>query len=407
MAVWLGPLTQFANCWGFEMVFHDQISNTEFLAAIFPKLQAHEHIAVCSKAGDPSLGGWSPQAITRKLLASNNNYFIASTFIKTGRLKVTKPNAISCYALILDDVGTLVPLERLVITPSWLLETAKDNHQAGYLIASSLTAEQADSLWQRLRDAGLTDPGASGPMTRWARLPQGINGKPKRLNADGSPFQCRLVEWRPEKRYTPTELCKAFELPPWTEEDRKPSSAFFCASSVESYPASCIPHAVGQRNACLFALARHFKSLEPQADLKRQSEICKAWHDTFVAIIGTRGFAITWADFKHAWSKVKYTTPVLEDCLIVLPAVPDIDRLRDYGPEAMHLMQICIALADHHEPEPFFLACRKASELIGLTHYDSAKLLRLFVDEGWILVVTPHTTARAARYRLNLFPQLN
>jgi len=84
-----------------------------------------------------------------------------------------------------------------------------------------------------------------------------------------------------------------------------------------------------------------------------------------------------------------------------LPPVPDIERLRDYGIEAMHLMQICISLANHHEPEPFFLACRKASELIGLTHYDSAKLLRLFVDEGWILVVTPHTTARAVRYRLS------
>jgi hypothetical protein len=387
MAVWIGTMMQFANCWGFEMVYHDQISNTEFLVAIFPELQSHEHIAVCSKAGDPSLGGWSPQANRNKLPAANNNYFIASKFIKNGRFKVIKPNAISCHALILDDVGTRVPLDRLVLAPSWLLETSQGNYQAGYLIASSLTAEQADSLWQRFRNAGLTDPGASGPVTRWARLPQGVNGKPERSNADGSPFQCRLVEWKPEKRYTPTELCEAFGLPPWTEEDRKPSSVFFCASSVESYPASCIPHAVGQRNSCLFALARHFKSLEPQADSKRQREICKAWHDKFLAIIGTKGFAITWADFQHAWSKVKYTTPVLDGCLIVLPPVPDIDRLRDYGPEAMHLMQICMALANHHEPKPFFLACRKASELVGLSRYDAAKLLRLFVDEGWIQLV--------------------
>jgi hypothetical protein len=382
------------------MVYHAQISNTEFLAAIFPKLQSHEHIAVCSKAGDPSLGGWSPQADRHKLPDANNNYFIASTFIKNGRFKVIKPNAISCHALILDDVGTRVTLDRLVLAPSWLLETSQGNYQAGYLIAISLTAEQSDSLWQRFRDAGLTDPGASGPITRWARLPQGVNGKPSRLNADCSPFQCRLVEWQPEKHYTPTDLCEAFGLPPWTEEDRKPSSVFFFHSSVESYPATCIPHAVGQRNACLFALARHFKSLEPQADSKRQRQICKAWHDTYVAIIGTKGFAITWGDFQRAWSKVKYTTPVLEDCLLILPPVPDIERLRDYGIEAMHLMQICIALANHHEPEPFFLACRKASELIGLSHYDSAKLLRLFVDEGWLQVVTPHTTARAPRYRM-------
>ena len=382
------------------MLYHDQISNAEFLAAIFPKLQSYEHIAVCSKPGDPSLSGWSPQANTHKLPAANNNYFIASTFIKKGRFIVRKSNAIGCYALILDDVGTRVPLDRLVLAPSWLLETSQSNYQAGYLIASPLTAEQADLLWQRLSDAGLTDPGASGPMTRWARLPEAVNGKPERVNSDGSPFKCKLHEWRPQTLYTPTELCEAFGLSSWTEEDRKPSSVFFCLSSVESYPVTCIPHAVGQRNSCLFALARHFKSLEPQADSKRQREICKAWHDTYVAIIGTKGFAITWGDFQRAWSKVKYTTPVLEDCLIILPPLPDIERLRDYGIEAMHLMQICIALANHHEPEPFFLACRKASELIGLSHYDSAKLLRLFVDEGWLQVVTPHTTARAPRYRM-------
>ena len=378
------------------MAHYDQISNAEFLAAIFPKLQTYEHIAICSKAGDPSLGGWSPQAKSHKLPATNNNYFIASTFIKNGRFTVRKSNAIGCYALILDDVGTRVPLDRLILAPSWLLETSRSNYQAGYLIASPLTAEQADSLWQRFRDAGLTDPGASGPMTRWTRLPQGVNGKPERSNSDGSPFKSKLHEWRPQTRYTPSELCEAFKFSVWTEESQKMA---FSPSSV-GIPANCIPHAVGQRNACLFALARHFKSLEPHADLKRQSEICKAWHDTFVGIIGTKGFAITWVDFRRAWSKVKYTTPILEECMIVLPPLPDIERLRDYGIEAMHLMQICIALENHHEPEPFFLACRKASELIGLTHYDSAKLLRLFVDEGWLQVVTPHTTARAPRYRM-------
>jgi len=380
------------------MAHYDQISNAEFLAAIFPKLQTYEHIAICSKAGDPSLGGWSPQAKSHKLPATNNNYFIASTFIKNGRFTVRKSNAIGCYALILDDVGTRVPLDRLILAPSWLLETSRSNYQAGYLIASPLTAEQADSLWQRFRDAGLTDPGASGPMTRWTRLPQGVNGKPERSNSDGSPFKSKLHEWRPQTRYTPSELCEAFKFSVWTEESQKMA---FSPSSV-GIPANCIPHAVGQRNACLFALARHFKSLEPQADLKRQREICKAWHEIFSEVIGTKAFALTWADFKKSWVKVKYTVPILEKCLTALPPPPDIDRLRDYGSQAKHLLQICIALARHHAPEPFFLSCRKAAELAGLTHHESAKILGVFVDEGWLIVVTPHTTVRATRYLLNL-----
>ncbi len=381
-------------------------TNEEFLNQILPTLKEHQYVAVCSKEGDPNLGGWPPQTDASKLATANNNFFVPSLFVKNRRLKVQKQFAVVCIAIVLDDVGSRVPSARIAVPPSWKIETSSNNFQCGYILESPINAKQADALWQRFRDADLTDPGASGPMTRWARLPQGVNGKPKRSNTDGSAFQCRLVQWRPEIRYSPTQLCEAFGLPPWTEEDRNPSSGFFCGASVESYPANCIPHAVGQRNACLFALARHFKSLEPQADSKRQREICKAWHETFFAIIGTKDFAITWADFKNAWSKVKYTRPVLEDCLMELPPLPDIEHLRDYGPGAMHLMQICIALANHHEPEPFFLASRKASELIGLTHYDSAKLLRLFADEGWLQVVTPHTTARAARYRLNLIPQL-
>ena len=393
---------QFVNCLGFEMAHHDQISNAEFLAAIFPKLQSHEHIAVCSKAGDPSLGGWSPRPSSYKLAELNNNFFVPSIFVKTNRLKVQKQFAVACVAIVLDDVGSRVSIDRLFIPPSWQIETSNSNFQCGYILESPLSAEQADSLWQRIRDADLTDPGASGPMTRWARLPKGCNGKPKRANSDGSPFQCSLHEWQPQIRYTPRELCVALGLPPWTEERQKMAFRPLLSSSVGIFPASCIPNSVGQRNNCLFALARHFKSLEPQADSKRQREICKAWHDTFVAIIGTKGFAITWRDFQHAWSKVKYSTQILEDCLIVLPPVPDIERLRDYGNEAMHLMQICIALANHHAPEPFFLSCRKAGELIEMDHRDAAKLLRIFTSEGWLSLVAQHTPIRASRYLLNL-----
>ena len=391
---------QFVNCLGFEMAHHDQISNAEFLAAIFPKLQSHEHIAICSKAGDPSLGGWSPRPSSYKLAELNNNFFVPSIFVKTNRLKVQKQFAVACVAIVLDDVGSRVSIDRLFIPPSWQIETSDSNFQCGYILESPLSAEQADSLWQRFRDADLTDPGASGPMTRWARLPKGCNGKPKRANSDGSPFQCSLHEWQPQIRYTPRELCVAFGLPPWTEERQKMAFCPPLSSSVGIYPDSCTPNSVGQRNNCLFALARHFKSLEPQADSKRQREICKAWHETFSEVIGTKAFALTWADFKNSWIKVKYTSPILESSLINLAPPPDIEALREYGSQAVKLMQICIALANHHEPEPFFLACRKASELIGLSHYDSAKLLRLFVDEGWLQVVTPHTTARAPRYRM-------
>jgi len=35
-----------------------QIANAEFIAAVFPHLPAGASAAVCSKSGDPSVGGW-------------------------------------------------------------------------------------------------------------------------------------------------------------------------------------------------------------------------------------------------------------------------------------------------------------------------------------------------------------
>lgn len=154
-------------------------TNEEFLSQIFPTLQEYEYVAVCSKVGDPSLGGWSPQTHASKLPTTNNNFFVPSLFVKNRRLKVKKEFAVTCSALVLDDVGSRVQSDRFVIPPSWNIETSSSNFQCGYIFESPINAKQADSLWQRFRDADLTDPGASGPMTRWARLPQGVNGKPK------------------------------------------------------------------------------------------------------------------------------------------------------------------------------------------------------------------------------------
>jgi hypothetical protein len=60
--------------------------------------------------------------------------------------------------------------------------------------------------------AGLCDEGSTGPQARWARLPVAVNGKPKHADADGNPFRCRLVEWRPDKKYTPQEIVDGLQL---------------------------------------------------------------------------------------------------------------------------------------------------------------------------------------------------
>jgi hypothetical protein len=200
-----------------------QISNSEFVAAVFPRLPDGAFAAVCAKIKDPSGGGWlaaRADLVAAHLSAANNNYLGCASFYPgdDGSFKARKAKFAACHFLMLDDLGTKVAMERLTgFELSWLIETSPGNHQGGIILADPLTeGALAVRLLTAMIDAKLCDAGATGPLSRWARLPVAINGKPKYALEDGSPFQCRLVEWRPDKRYTPEEIVDRLqlELPP-------------------------------------------------------------------------------------------------------------------------------------------------------------------------------------------------
>jgi hypothetical protein len=184
------------------------ISNSDFIAATFPKLPEAASALVCSKTGDPSQGGWPPvpaDRLTVPLPRSTNNYLNCASFRPdaTGAFKARKENFAACHFIMLDDIGSKVAFERLgTFKVSWLIETSPGNHQVGILLDPPLDTHQATRLLSAIIDADLCDPGATGPSTRWARLPEGINGKEKYRSADGEPFQCRLIQWNPQSRYS-------------------------------------------------------------------------------------------------------------------------------------------------------------------------------------------------------------
>ena len=196
-----------------------QITNTEFVAAVFPILPEGAFVAVCSKSGDPGLGGWSASRADQgavNLSAAKNNYLGCSSFYpgNDGSFKARKTQFAACHFLMLDDLGTKVPLDRLTgFDLSWLIETSPGNHQGGIILADPLTdGAVAVRLLNAVIDSGLCDAGATGPLSRWARLPVAINGKAKYADEDGMPFQCRLVEWRPDNRYTPQGIVDRLQL---------------------------------------------------------------------------------------------------------------------------------------------------------------------------------------------------
>ena len=194
-------------------------TNAEFLAAVFPSLPEGAFAAVCSKNGDPALGGWPASRadqVAVNLSAANNNYVGCSSFYPgdDGSFKARKAQFAAFHFLMLDDLGTKVPLERLAsFELSWLIETSPGNHQGGILLAEPLAdGPVAVRLLNAVIGAGLCDAGATGPLSRWARLPVAINGKAKYTDKNGTPFQCRLLEWQPDNRYTPQEIVDRLQL---------------------------------------------------------------------------------------------------------------------------------------------------------------------------------------------------
>src|SRR6516162_9900114 len=196
-----------------------QITNAEFIAAVFTDLPDGAFAAVCSKSGDPSLGGWlasRADQVANSLAAENNNYVNCSSFYPgdDGSFKARKAQFSACHFLMLDDLGTKVLLDRLGgFELSWLIETSPGNHQGGIILDKPLDdGAVAVRLLNAVIDAGLCDAGATQPLSRWARLPAAINGKPKYADVSGAPFQCRLIEWRPDKRYSPQEIVDRLQL---------------------------------------------------------------------------------------------------------------------------------------------------------------------------------------------------
>ena len=191
------------------------VTNDQFLTSIFGSDFQNAKPLVCQITGDPEGKSWRAQDWPSDTSNASQNWFAQPSLYDStedGQYRAQKKLANKVYCVMLDDVGTKVPFDRLEpCLPTWLIETSPDNFQLGYLFFEPINGRQADALKATLIEAGLCDKGATGGAARWMRLPVGINGKPKY----GSPcFQCKLVEWHPNRRYTVEEITKRLELAP-------------------------------------------------------------------------------------------------------------------------------------------------------------------------------------------------
>jgi hypothetical protein len=131
---------------------------------------------------------------------------------------------------------------------------------------------------------------------------------------------------------------------------------------VEEAIASTLPTGVGQRNQCVFRLARMLKGMKiKKSELK---EIVVEWHRRALPIIGTKEFDETWQDFQIAWNNVKCAVGAsLEAALDAARFTPQppIDGDADLGV----LAALCERLASIREDRTFFLSCGTIAKHFG------------------------------------------
>lgn len=190
-------------------------TNASFLQAIFGQLPVGECPLVVTVQGNPKHAPnhvWTgrPWRGRRTQVSTGNAYFTLATYRPhNGSYRHRKIDCVRVFGLMLDDIGTkAAPRKRLdACPPTYLIETSPGNYQAGYLFEQPQDNLKAvDRLNEMLIAAGLCDPGATSPATRYSRLPVGINGK---YNPTA---HCRLVEWAPQRRYCINDLIDGLRL---------------------------------------------------------------------------------------------------------------------------------------------------------------------------------------------------
>jgi hypothetical protein len=150
------------------------------------------------------------------------------------------------HAVVLDDIGTKIPLAKAVLKPTWALETSPGNFQLGYLWNEPISdVDLACRISNSVAQHGLSDPAAHN-VTRYVRLPQGANTKAKY----GRPIRHIMRMFDPALRYSPEDFVEAFGL------DLDAAHA----SAADYSPLAARAATEGNRNQSLAQLSGHLFS---------------------------------------------------------------------------------------------------------------------------------------------------
>jgi hypothetical protein len=214
---------------------------TDFLEAMFKDMERGTNAVTCAFPGDPEKDGrwggmpWRPGQALPPYWVNQNVYLAVSTFIpdtSSGRTLYPrrKTHFVALRGVMVDDIGTKVAPDRVRLPLSARVETSPNNFQGFLFVKQDQDSHElaiATRLIEAMVESGLTadgaDPGMKG-VTRYGRLPCGINGKAKYRDNRGQPFTVRLREFNPDRRYTVAEIAAAHGLNMTPKPERLPTA---------------------------------------------------------------------------------------------------------------------------------------------------------------------------------------
>jgi len=155
------------------------------------------------------------------------------------------------------------------------------------------------------------------------------------------------------------------------------------SSAVNAVIQRTLPAAYGQRHRQVFELARALKGLLPSASARDLEGVVLKWHRLALPHISTKPFSETWIDFLDSWQRVKFPKGVTMNVILEKAAatVPSCAMKAKYTTEIRLLVSICRQLQMNAGNGTFFLSCRMAGEMLGVSHWMAARWLRLLVYE--------------------------
>jgi hypothetical protein len=201
------------------------VTNDEFLRVIFGADAPWSHVTAFpydpgNIPKDKHLIAWKGDYHSRQTLPPNTNqYFTISAFYCDDQGQARRRKALFRYTpcIVLDDVKEKLSMTEVqkLPQPSWILESSAGSEQWGYILDTPCEDRgRVENLLDGLVANGLApdgkDPGMKG-VTRYLRLPEGINNKASKL-VNGQPFNCRMLLWEPTRRVTMGQLAAPFAV---------------------------------------------------------------------------------------------------------------------------------------------------------------------------------------------------